>query len=355
MPGLSDVAHGLTGILQPLTGDVAAGKATLLPAVGVTGDVILPPNQWLYPVVNNGLRPDMTIRVMPNQAAGTAGDWKWTIPPAGLDVDVTSVVGGQKHNLPAGTVLRWAEEVPEGFANDGRSVVAAGGLTGATNTPSLGSDLVRSVVIYESLGMPKLSLEMFRAKVGDLPAIVIVWDGSDPSPTFVGRGRKLYGERWSAILITARGDDSNLRRGETLRILDNMEDLLVWQNIYGDPLSQGNGVIVSQRTSSDVLGRFRMNGSTPAYQQHYVYGVRLATQRLARRVRVRASIAKPWLKTRIDGYIDQTNPPTDLDPLTMASDVEVDMTGASGAPDTGWTDEGSDPWRDEVLAPWMTP
>lgn len=320
MPSTVDCGRGLLGFLGPLTGARATGQITIVPEAGAPSQSLVPPNSFMVPVVNGSVRHDMPVRVLPNYDNADGGA-AWALPPTGGPVSVETLVGGARHNLPAGTVMRWADDIPDGFDISG-GVLATGGLSGADSIPTYGVDGLKYVGMFESLGTPTIDLEAFRSTVGDFPAAVLIWEGADKATLELGRGDALYLERWNLIVITSRSDSDSARRGEGMRLLDSAEELLTWQTIYGDDDGKGFGIVVSAVSSSDILSRYRLTGKTEAYQQVYVYGIRLATKRKVSKVD-RREFAQ-WLKTRIKAQNTDTNPPTDPNPLTLA-DVTEDM------------------------------
>lgn len=306
-----DQGRGLLGFLGPITGKRATGKVMIKPAAGTLVDVSLPPNTWFSPVINGALYPQMLYRVLPDYTASGCG--AWVIPPAGALVDFEAHLGGTRYELVEGTLLRWADGVPPGFdvgtATTSAATVATGGISGADNTPIYGTDLVRGVSIYESLGTPAMQLELFRAALGRCPSVLAVWTGSGASK-FAGRGAARYPEVWDLMIIVDRADTDPARRGEGLRLLDAVEDLVLWRTVYGDEGNTGKGgIIVSADTHVMPRSRRRVTGTSPFFQQAYIYAISITATRVAERVDFRTF--GPWNLTRLDVDFPVRNPPGD--------------------------------------------
>jgi hypothetical protein len=322
VPSTVDVGRGILGFLGPLTGERATGKVLIVPPTGTVGSFLLGPNWWLAATINGALRPDFLYRVRPNYA-NEAG--AWAIPPAGGLVDVESIVGGARWNLEPGTVMRWADgEIPAGFGPTGLEV-GPDGLTGGSDdvdAHEVGSDRLKWAGMIEAVGNENTELELFRGSIAAFPAAVLVWGASAESPSFSGRGRQAYNERFELLVICDRADNEAGRRGEGLRLLDRMQDQVLWRQIAFDDESRGHGVVVSAIRGVNVETRYRLTLTKKEYSQFYIYGMRLAVARIA--TGKWSSTANPWKKSRIQAPTNETNFPTDPNPLEKA-DVTVKM------------------------------
>lgn len=322
MPSTVDVARGILGLLGPLTGERAAGKVLIVPPTGTVGSLLLGPNWWFSPVINGAYRPDFAYRVRPNYAVENGA---WEIPPTGGLVDVESLVGGDRWNLAEGTEIRWADgDMPKGFGPVAMTV-GPGGIVGGTDevdVAEVGSDRLKWAGIIEQLGNEKAELELFRGTIAAFPAAVLVWSASASSPKFAGRGRQAYNERFELLVVCNRADSESGRRGEGLRLLDRMEDQILWKQVAFDDEAKGHGIIVSAISGASVETRYRITLTKPEYSQFYIYGMRLAVARVA--TSKWSSTANPWKKSRVQAPTNETNFPTDPNPLEKA-DVTVKM------------------------------
>ncbi|HEX4334700.1 MAG TPA: hypothetical protein VH062_02235 [Polyangiaceae bacterium] len=320
-----DQARGLIGIVGRLCGTRAGGKASFNPPL--TAPVAIGRNMWLAAVINGSIRPDLIYRVLPNPA-NADGSWQVT---GSQTIDVESLCGGVKQNLPAGTKLQWLDgAVPDGLDQIANPlfVTVANPLAGGTDVPIFGEDLVQYAAIYESVGAPNLDLELFSSAIGATPALVLVWEGSESADGLtmstmnrgtarVARGRLAYKEQWSLLVITSRQDSDMRRRAEGMRILENCSDLLFDQIWFDDVL----GIRVSDIDGVQIRSRFRLAGRTPFYQQYYVYGVRLATTRVYSKYDPRTFAT--WRTANISSVNPDTNLPTDPNPLPTTTNVKT--------------------------------
>lgn len=267
-----DTARGLMALCQPLTGERATGEVMLQP----NANVVVPSNGFLYPVVNGSVRHDLLFKTAVNPNTED-GNWPMT---AGVDapVQVLSNIGGVRHNMAPGT--RFVVEQPwrYGLADRPRTVL---GLTGATDP--LDDDLALwNFVPYESFGT-KPNQEAFRSSIGGkFPAAFIIWKESEPAdgmttnavvrPTHRGAGKISYAELFEILLISNRSDSEHERRGQGLRILQEMCALLVdRQAVDGQAISSPGGVHIRKR--------YRMPSDGAAfYQAFQVYGITLSAQ-----------------------------------------------------------------------------
>jgi hypothetical protein len=336
MPTTVDQARGLIGFLSPLCGSRATGKVVVVPPTAATGNTLLGPNWWLYPVVGGALRVDRAYRVLPNYSAGADAGYVWTIPPGpgGLAVDVEAHVGGSRFNLPAGTTMAWADDVPSAFVGAGASLaVEAAGITGGDDIPQTGSDRLYGVAVYENLGAAYVALDLFRSSIGGkMPGAMICWDSGATDATFVGRGRQGYRERFNVLLVCDRADSDSRRRGEGMRLLDKAVDLILWKQIYGDELQKGGGIIVSAIHHANVIGRFRLAPPDKSWSQSYIYGLRIEATRIA--TDTYSATMADLEKARIKANIPVANPPGDPNPLQMVDvTVPIDDGDAGTGPD----------------------
>lgn len=318
MSGTITQGRGLLGFLGPLTGVRARGKVFVTPDPASVGDQILPPNTWLSPVIEGALWSQMAYRVLPDYT-NIAGRGAWGIPQAGKLVDIEAHLGGTRFNVAKKTVMRFADAIPTGFIADS-VVVDDNAITGGTNVPYYGSDRIVGASMYEQIGSASERLDLFRAQLGNLPAVLLIWTGS-ASPKWAGRGAARYSELWDLVVIVDRADSDAARRGEGLRLLDAMEDLVLWRTVYGDDGNTGlGGIIVSADASVEPRSRQRISGASPFFKQTYVYSISIRAIRVANRVDFR--VFEPWRKTRLDVNFPV---PSEAEKLPMVVDNEFLM------------------------------
>lgn len=301
-----EVARDLMAAVQPVTGTRAAGKVLVRAKPGK--QVFLSQNWHLIPEMNKASREEMPFKVAKgpgvakypdgkrkkaNSNEPDAGSW-WTVSDAGTLVDIVSVIGGKRHNLPAGTRMRFDPVHPD---LEAVAEVQPGGMAGGADPTWLGGCM--SMVQFEQLTADTVSLDAFRAQVDKFPAVVLVWNGSEPadgttqSPldradTRVGPGKQLFKEFFNLFVMTSRNDSDHMRRNEGLKLLD---DLTFWltdrMEVDEQPFSAPSGI--------QIIGRNRVAGNSAAFQGMYIYVLQLAITSLWQRYDARTF--QPWLRT----------------------------------------------------------
>jgi hypothetical protein len=300
-----EAARDLMAVCSPVTGTRATGSL-LLKAKPGQGTVYLPANWHFIAQVNNAAREELLFKTAagPNRARYPDGkrqkasesepdaeSW-WEVTEAGVAVAVTSIIGGKRHNLPAGTVMRFDPLCP-GLEDTG--VLLEPGTTGGTDPTWLGGCM--SMVQFEQLTGVTASLDAFRSQTGKFPAVVLVWDGSEPADgttqssmsrgdTRAGPGSQLFKERFNIFVLSQRSDGDHMRRNEGLKLLD---DLTFWLT----DAQEADGQRFSAPTGVQVRGRSRVAGDGVAYQQLYIYMLQVSVTTVWRRYDSRSF--SPWL------------------------------------------------------------
>jgi hypothetical protein len=251
---------------------------------------------------------------------GSGGDW--TVVSGGTQVDVVSVLGGKRHSaIKKNTKLVLDEPRVEGIED--RAVVDAD-FTGAADPTEFAS--ARSVVLYEDMGTPQVDLKLFSTVVKAFPAVVFVWTGSEPADgvtvsalnrgaTRVGANRQLFKEQFDVMVVASRSDSDHHRRNEGLRLLDKVSEYLT------DRMAV-EGICISSPSGIQIRDRFRITGRSPAYQQLYIYAMRVAVTRVYRRTDNRTF--NDWLLARIDATTQHEA--GEGGPYTLVDDMDVDMS-----------------------------
>lgn len=302
-----EIARDLMAVCAPTTGTRATGKVLVRAKAG-KGNVTLPANWHFIPAINNAAREELLFKTAtgPNRAKYPDGKRKkasadepdapswWVIPEAGTAVDILSVLGGKRHNLPAGTKLFFDPLHP-----DLEPVVEVldGGITGGVDPTWLGGAM--SIVQFEQLVGTTATLDAFRAQVDKFPAVVIVWDGSEPADgttqssldraeSRVGPSQQLFKERFNLFVLSKRVDGDHMRRNEGLKLLD---DITLWLT----DAMEVDGQVFSTPTGVQIRGRARVAGDSASYQQLYIYMLQLSVTTLWKRYDSRTF--NPWLLT----------------------------------------------------------
>lgn len=300
-----EIARDLMAAISPVTGTRGSGQ--ILVRTKGTSQVFLPRNWHLFPIVNGAAREDLLFKVDqgPNRAIYPNGVRKkanatepdaeswWTVQPSGTLVNVTSVVGGKRFNLPKNTKFIFdpnhndleVEAVLQATITDGSDPTHFGGC--------------KSVVQFEQLNASSVSLDVFRSSVGKFPAVIIVWDGSEPADgttqssidrgrTRVGSVSQLFKERFNLFVLTERLDSGAIRSAEGLKLLD---DITYWLT----DMQSVDGEIFSSPTGIQIRGRARIAVDASAYQSLYIYLLQISITTCVKPYDSRTF--QPWLRT----------------------------------------------------------
>jgi hypothetical protein len=307
-------ARDLMAVMQPVTGTRATACALFKPTG--TDPAFLSRNQALIPEVNGAAREELCFKV----GEGPTGSPKrWEIEPGGTSVQVLSILGGERHNLPKGTKLR-LDPVPEGLEPLGELVTPA---TGGLDPGWFGGCL--SMVQFESMG-GDLTLDAFRAQLGgQLPAVVLVWEASEPADgttqstlqqaaTRTGRRVKLFVERWVVFVLSKRMDSDHFRRQEGMQLLGDLSDLLSdRQSVDGRAFSTPAGI--------QIRGRTRITGRQAPYQQLYVYALQIAVTSALHGRDDRTF--HPWLRAHNE-FLTHEKEPGGARKIVVSQDIDMD-------------------------------
>ena len=290
-------ARHLMAVLQPLMGDRSEGTVTIATRADVA-TLAIPKNYTLLPLraTTRGkpsLSPQMPFRT--TEAI--------TATPAGVEVGVTSILGGLAYNLPASTSF-----VPASEDNRIASVEASTALAGATAYEGTGA--LKDVLVYESIGSSQAQRDLFLAKLVRTPAAVIVWESSAHEQN-VGTDKTKVTEQWSIHVVVSRADAGELRALEGLEILDLVSELL----------GRRSGIDGAAITNGDIkiLSRAR----TAVADSAYIYSLRIQTGTTITRTDDR--VFDEWLTTSYT--LVSTPPDLALSPsvVTFVDDAVYDQ------------------------------
>jgi hypothetical protein len=166
------------------------------------------------------------------------------------------------------------------------AAVTRTGTEGGTNPT--GDLSLFNFVSFESFGA-KPSLELFKSAIGGkFPAAIIHWIEDEPAdglttssvnrPTHRGIDKMSYVDLFEIIIVSSRSDSEIERRGQGLRILDEMSAwLLDRTTVDNERLSSPGGLHIRRRYRAG-------NGEDGFYKAFYVYAMQLtATVTIVRR------------------------------------------------------------------------
>lgn len=283
-------ARQIMAVIQPLLGARSSGTATVS---ATAGNITLKKNAQALPIVPSA---SGTMQLDPSRPVRVAADT--IVTSAGVAVPVTSLLGGPAQNLPLTTTLRWDPPL------DGIELVSplASALTGATQAVGPGS--IKRLVLYEGVGPSSAQRDLFLAKAGHFPAVILNWDSTGEGEK-VGNGVIARPDRWVLTIVTSRSDAGELRAMDGLDIKDALEVLLADRAaVDGEPFS-APGIA--------LMGARRVDVS----ESSYIYTLMLETYGAVQRTDTR--VWNDWLLTRYD--FDTPDTP----PYPVVDDARHDM------------------------------
>jgi hypothetical protein len=311
---IEQLARAILGQLAPITGERGTGTATVTNPT--PGAIELPKNMCLLPVIAGELADDLVFKVAPNPATtdphGVGGEW--SIPAGGsLSVALRSNLGGARHNLPAGTVLRF-DPLQDGLDE---TVTLDGAITDGADAPDDALS-VRRAVYYEDLDAAQVERDISAGRLARLPGIMLVWTQSTPAEgrtagtnqgsTRLADGVRLFAENYRLFVVSATLANDGRRRRDGLRILQAVTRLLTDQQITTD------GEQLTAVGSLEILNRSRFVRGP----KHYVYALTLRVNRVITRTDTRSFV--PWLRTHLQQALPGRTAP---EPTTPLVDVDI--------------------------------
>ena len=310
MSQVGSMMRNCLAAIQPLTGDRSSGVITVT-ASGA--DVTLPLGTFAYPVIGGQVQTDRIFRA----DTGPNSDKSWTVTAAGTDVDFVSNVGGEKHNVADATSFVFLPPLA-GVA----SAVSSGAFTGATNPTFYGA--VKETFVFEHVNGPAQQIDLERMKLRGTPAVIIVWNSSEPSdgvttssnnPGAHSRGTfsSSFRELFSIVIVVKKSNSEAARSEEGLYILDQIAR-------YLNKRSSIDGCLISAPSPILVQARNRVAIPKEPYQRHYIYSLTFSAENAYTMIDDRTY--NDWNIANIDIL----KPDDDLGDYTLIDDMKVDMT-----------------------------
>lgn len=301
------VQRKIMSVLAPLTGQRASGQITC----SATGaDVTLPQGCFGYPIIESAAGRPAIYRNQPvfvDQNPATS-DGSWTVTSGGVAVNAKSVLGGVRHNFKTGTKIRWD---PALLGLELVSDIPAAWTGGAEAS---GDGAVRRIVSYETLGV-EASADLFNARVGTFPAIVVAWNGEGEHRR-MGRDASHFPIRWKLYVVTQRQQGTNERGEAGLDILDLVTAYLTQRGaVDGVPGNGNTGHFSDPPTLVTGATRERV---TPG---SYIYAVGVETYNAQARLDPRLEVNGG------DGFADWAKTMYDSDTATTPALPVIDEAG----------------------------
>jgi hypothetical protein len=283
LSNIVETARGILAILGPMTGTRSAGVGLVRAPLGA----VVQKSSYLIATIDGGQRSESVFKVAENP---DTADGSWVADADGTAVPIVSNVGGRRHNLKAGSVLRFDPPLP-GVTD---LVTLVGPFTGGTD-PAAGGLL--SAVIREEAG-PITDQAMFRTRMGGFPGVMLSWDASQPSDgvtvprtrraTQAGAATQLWKELFTLLLFVSKDQGAGARSMQGFVLLDEIARRLTDRRMV-------DGVCVSSPDGVQVRERFRDAGRGSIYSNFYVYGLRLTATHSITMTDEREFF--PWLTT----------------------------------------------------------
>jgi hypothetical protein len=311
---IEQLARAMLGQLSPLSGTRAAGSVVVTNPTGA--EIRLPRNAYLVPVVEAEAADDLLFKTCPNPDTLDVGG-AWSIPALGqATVGITSNLGGARHNLAAGSVLRFDPPL-DGVDLDATLVEA---ITGGVDSPRAVS--IRRAVYYEELLAAQVERDILGGRLAELPGVMLVWQGSAPAEgrsattnqgsTRIADGLRAFVESYRLFVVDGSFVGDRRRRSRGLRLLQAITRLLTDQQVTAD------GERLSDMGSLEFTGRDRFVRD----ERHYVYSLSLRVTTVLERVDSRVFV--PFLRATVDMALPGREAPEPTEPLTVV-DVDVDI------------------------------
>ncbi len=303
---IEQLARAIFGALSPITGTRATGTVTLTALAG-SGNLQLPPNTYLRPVVAGVARDDLLFK--------TSADFTIAAGTSEGGVPIKSNLGGRRHNLPAGTHFR-LDPVPDGFAY---IATLDAPMTDATDDGSM----LRSLAFFEDIDAGNSEQDIFAARL-TAPALMLVWLRSEPAEGAMAglsqgqnrasRSAKFFREYFVAYVVVGRLESDTARRKDGLLIAQAVSRLLTdrMQNDDGEQLSSVGGGV-------DVTGRARYRRD----ENRLIYAVSFRVNQVLEKA-PDTRFFNPWERTRIRGTQPGGEAPEPTDDIETV-DVTDDM------------------------------
>ncbi len=318
---IQDLARAMIATMAPATGARATGTMTVsAPAGG--GDLVLPRNAYMMPVIDGSMRREMLFKVGPDPTTqalnGSGGDWAIPDGTTVGTIAMLSNIGGVRHNLPAGTTLRFDPPLT-GFDPDSPPFVDFD-MTGGDDV----DQLIRRVDYYEDITPAELAADFFKAGLTVFPAVAVLWQNSGPvegrtagasqGSTRLRRRVRWFRETFTVIIAVGANDADKNRRHLGLVTMQAITQLLTDMrcNPDGEILSYvGSGVEINNRS------RFERTANL------YTYSIQLRCSVAIAPIDSRTFSA--WLQTNLQQALPGREAPEPTDPLVVV-DVDEPMT-----------------------------
>ena len=261
MSSILTVGRAILACLQPMTGNRATGTVLFRPLTAGAGQKV-PPHTYMCPIIKGAYRSDLVFKT-PYNPSPTVTDGSWPLNPSGAatPIPVMSNIGGSRHNLPSNTKFRLEPDVGDNIVGEVVSNVDFAGGTDKFKSQFPGeADLaLHNVVQYETFGDSQTN-EAFNSNMGGrFPAVLLTWLDDTPADgmatsnvsTMSKRGSHAmqYSMDFELWLVCDRQDNEALRRGQAMRLLDEIAyNLYDRMSVDEVPFSSPGGIKIKSRS-----------------------------------------------------------------------------------------------------------
>ena len=190
------IQRAIMATLVPLQGTRATGNLT---AVATLADVVIPAWSIAVPIIASAAG---NAQLAYGHPVMTTDDV--TVTSGGATVPIMSLLAGTRQNLPKDTEVRWDPPIA---GLELTSTVAAAMTGGAYTT---GQGTIKEIAAYESFDSPQKAQDVFLAKVGLAPAVVVAWSSSG-SEKRRGVGQWSREDLWELYVVVTNGAGSEKR------------------------------------------------------------------------------------------------------------------------------------------------
>jgi hypothetical protein len=336
MARIIEIARNIAAVMSPATGVRSTGKITIRRADETTTDEKFVPNGvFALGQIDGVIRQNLVFRVtggvdefvLPvsnvRQKPKVIKGWRIPENSPSREIEMTSIVGGVRHNIASGELV-----FDPGVPGVSPECEITTPFTGGTDPTHFGG--VKSVALFESLPGGSINLNLFRSEVGEFPAVVLVWDNTEPADgstiaqtdraTRTGSTTVEYKETFDILIVSKRLDSDHFRRSEGLQILDDVSALISDRKaVDGVPFSNPSGLQIRQRN--------RILGNEPTFQDFYIY--RLQVSAMAAISQVDDRQFATWCEARMT-FKGCDDVDREQDPITVAGPIHVIMTPTLG-------------------------
>ena len=310
MSDLITLARDILAVCSPVTGARASGTVTI---TAEDADVNIPIASYALPNINGQLATNLPFKV----DEGPNDDESWTVTSEGTAVNLLSNIGGERHNVAAGT-----EFVFDPPISGVDSIIANDAFTGGA--PPTGLTALADAVMWESLESP-FNESLADSGISGFPAALIAWQNGAPadgstdgytSGSRTSRTSQMFRDVYGLSVISGKSNSGHHRRQQGLAIVSDLCNLMIDRHsVDGKPFSNPRGI--------QIISRYRERPNNQTYKRFFVYTIMLGVMHNIEQTDARAW--NDYLHNNIDVLTMQRPPLPNQGDFVTVDDMEVDM------------------------------